>query len=176
VVALVAEGRASTARASALRRSRVPNPTGSVFVQRDGFNERVLGLGLALPLPLPEPIGRTSSGAVAESEALADRAAWLAQSRRRAAHSALGQALVGYETSQKSAQALSPERVARAERMSASLATEVQAGRVPVRDAILYQGPLLELVLGAIDAKKSLCLASLELVRAAGLPLDGGQP
>ena len=176
VVALVAEGRASTARASALRRSRVPNPTLSVFVQRDGFNEQVLGLGLALPLPLPEPLGRTSSGAIAESEALADRAAWLAQSRRRAAHSELGQALVGYDTSQKSAQALSPERAARAQRMSASLATEVQAGRVPVRDAILFQGPLLELVLDAIEAKKSLCLASLELVRAAGLPLDGGQP
>jgi cobalt-zinc-cadmium efflux system outer membrane protein len=176
VVALVAEQRAAKARGSALRRSRVPNPTVSVFVQRDGFNEQVLGVGLALPLTLPEPIGRTSSGAVAESEALAERAAWLAQSRRRAARSELGQAQVGYETTLEAAQAFGAERVARAELMSASLAAEVRAGRVPVRDAILFQGPLLELVLGVVEAKKALCLASLELVRAAGVPLDGGRP
>jgi hypothetical protein len=30
-----------------------------------------------------------------------------------------------------------------------------------------------QLQLGAVAAKKALCLASLEVVRAAGLPLDG---
>jgi outer membrane protein, heavy metal efflux system len=176
VVALLAEGRASAARASALRRSRVPNPTVSVFVQRDGFDESVVGLGLALPLPLPEPIGRTFSGAVAESEALADRSTWLAQSRRRTARSELGQALIVYAAARQAVQAFSTERLTRAELMSASLAAEVRSGRLPVRDAILFQGPLLELLLSAIDARKQLCLASLELLRAAGLPLDGGQP
>ena len=43
-------------RTSVLRRTRVPNPTVSVFAQNDGFNESVYGGGLSFPIPLPPPV------------------------------------------------------------------------------------------------------------------------
>ena len=176
VLALAAEKRAATARASAFRRSRVPNPRVSVIVERDGFNENVLGVGLAFPLPLPQPLGRTAAGEIAENEALAERASLLAEGERRAARAALARALAAYDAALEASRSFSAERVAHAEQTSANLAAEVAAGHVPIRDAIVFQGPLLELQLGAVAARKALCLASLDVVRAAGLRLEGDLP
>ncbi len=176
VLALAAEQRAASARASAFRRSRVPNPRLSVFVERDGFDENVLGVGLAFPLPLPQPIGRTAAGEIAENEALADRAGLLAERERRTGRARLARALAGYDAALEASRTFNSERLAHAEQTSANLAVEVAAGHVPIRDAIVFQGPLLELQLGAVAARKALCLASLEVVRAAGLPLEGEQP
>jgi cobalt-zinc-cadmium efflux system outer membrane protein len=175
VVALAAERRAALLRASALRRSRAPNPTLSVFVQREGFAEDVVGVGLAFPLPLPEPLGRMSSGAIAESEALAKRAAILAEKGRRTARTELAHALAEYEAARAQVSAVDGQRTARAEATLANLTAETQSGRVPVRDVLVLQQPLLELLLGAIEAKKAMCLASIEVVRASGLPLDGSE-
>lgn len=175
ILALAAERRAALLRASALRRSRVPNPTLSVFVQRDGFDESVVGLGLSLPLPLPEPLGRTANGAVAESEALAERAALLSEQGRRAVRLELARAFAEYQAAREALEFFDEPRLARAELTLTSLASEVQAGRMPIRDAIALQQPLLELLLDAVEARKALCLASIDLVRAAGLPLDGGR-
>jgi cobalt-zinc-cadmium efflux system outer membrane protein len=176
VLALSAEKRAFSARASALRRSRVPSPRVSVFLQREGFNEDVVGVGLALPLPLPEPVGRTFSGQIAESEALSERAALLAENARRTRRAQLARAVAIYRAAEEVAHAYSDERVSRAQQASDNLAGEVQAGRVSIRDAIVLQGPLLDVLLGAIEARRALCLASLEVVRAAGVSFEGGAP
>jgi cobalt-zinc-cadmium efflux system outer membrane protein len=172
-LAFVAEKRAFSARASSLRRSRVPNPKLSVFVQREGFNEDVLGVGLSLPLPLPEPVGRTFAGQIAENEAFSERAGFLAENSRRTRRTELSRAIAEYQVANEIARAFSAERAVRAQRALDNLSSEVQAGRVSIRDAVVLQGPLLDLLLGAIEARKSLCLASLELVRAAGLPFEG---
>jgi len=173
VLAFAAERRAFSARASSLRRSRVPNPRVSVFVQREGFNEDVVGVGLSLPLPLPEPVGRTFAGQIAESEALSERAALLAENSRRTRRAELLRAIADYQVAGEIAAAFSAERVARAQQALDNLSSEVQAGRVSIRDAVILQSPLLDLLLGSIEVRKSLCLASLEVVRSAGLPFEG---
>jgi outer membrane protein, heavy metal efflux system len=175
VRAFTAENRAFSARASSLRRSRVPNPRVSVFVQRDGFNEDVVGVGLALPLPFPEPIGRTFAGQIAESEALAQRASLLAENGRRKRRAELLRAIADYQLADQLARAFEPERLLHAQQALDNLSSELQAGRVSIRDAIVLQGPLIELLLGAIEAKKALCLASVEVIRTAGLPFDGAE-
>ena len=172
-LAFVAEKRAFSVRANSLRRSRVPNPRLSVFVQREGFNEDVLGIGLSLPLPLPEPVGRTFAGQIAENEAFSERAALLAENSRRTRRTELSRALVDYQIAREVAQAFSAERAVRAQQTLDNLSSEVQAGRVSIRDAMVLRGPLLDLLLGAIEARKSLCLASLEVVRTAGLAFEG---
>jgi outer membrane protein, heavy metal efflux system len=173
VRAFTAEKRAFSARASSLRRSRVPNPRLSVFVQRDGFNENVVGVGLALPLPLPEPIGRTFAGQIAESEALSQRASLLAENSRRTRRAELLRAIAEYQLTDQLVRAFDAERLAHAQQALDNLASELQAGRVSIRDAIVLQGPLIELLLGAIEAKRALCLASVEVLRTAGLPFEG---
>jgi cobalt-zinc-cadmium efflux system outer membrane protein len=116
-----------------------------------------------------------SSGAIAESEALAKRAAILAEKGRRTARTELAHALAEYEAARAQVSAVDGQRTARAEATLANLTAETQSGRVPVRDVLVLQQPLLELLLGAIEAKKAMCLASIEVVRASGLPLDGSE-
>jgi outer membrane protein, heavy metal efflux system len=174
VLTLEAEQRASNARAGALRRSRVPNPTLSVFIARDGFDERVTGLGLSLPLPLPEPLGRLRAGEIHEQEALATRASLLAAHGRRVARLDYARAVERYLAARETAKAFGQERVDHASTALTNLGAEVEAARIPVREAVLLQEPLLELLLGAVEVELELCAASVEVVRTAGLPFDGG--
>jgi len=171
---LEAKSRAFAAQASAHRRSRLPNPTLSAFAARDGFDENVLGVGLALPLPLPEPVGRMHAGEIAESEARARQAKLLATDSRRRQRAALLSALAGYAAARGTLGLYTPERVERAEATLASLAAEVEAARIGVRDAVIVQEPLLELLLAAVEARKALCLRSVEVERAAGARLEDG--
>ena len=173
--AFEAEGRAFSARARAERRSRVPSPTVSVFAQRDGFDENVLGVGLAFPLPLPEPLGRMHAGEIAESEALARRARLLAAESRRKSGGELRRALAAYEAAREATLLYTRARLERSEATLASLAGQVEAGRISTRDAVVVEEPLFDLLLGAVEARRLLCVASADVARAAGIPLEDGR-
>lgn len=174
VAALEAESRALAARANVERRGRVPSPVVSVFAQRDGFNERVFGAGVTLPLPLPEPVGRLRAGEIAENEALSRRAHLLANNERRATRARLLQALARYEAARQAAATYTSERLQRSEATLASLSTAVEAGRIAIRDALILQEPLLEQLLGDIEARRALCVASAELLLAMNAHLEAG--
>lgn len=169
-------GRAHGFDASALRRSRVPNVTLSIFAQQDGFSERVLGGGIALPIPLPTPIGRTFAGEIAASEALARQAEAAAAGVRRQARLELVTALQAYEAALAQNALYTDERVHQAERSLTSLAQEIQAGRISVSSALIAQQTLIEFLRARVEARLALCMASLELRRAAGLELTGERP
>lgn len=173
--ALEARSRAFSTRAAAQRRGRFPTPTLSAFVERDGFNENVLGLGVAFPLPLPEPVGRMHAGEIAESEALARQTKLLATDSRRRNRALLLQAFAGYRSARDATQLYTSERTERAQATLASLAAEVEAARIGVRDAVILQEPLLDLLIQAVEARRALCLASVELARAAGVVLEDGE-
>lgn len=174
VRALDAERRAREAAASAYGRSRVPNPTLSLFVQNDGFNERVLGAGVSLPIPLPEPLGRLYGGEIAEANALARRAGTEAEHAKRQARLELLSALADYDMRKRQRDAFTDERVSRAEQGIEAITREIQAGRLPVRDALVSQQALVNLLRSNLEARLALCIASIEVARAAGVPLDKG--
>jgi len=167
------ERRAFELQATAYRRARIPNVTVSAFVENDGFNERVIGAGLAVPIPLPSPVGRTYAGEIAENEALARRAGTELERVRRALRLQWLTALQAYEGAQAQAAAFTPERLTRADQGLASIATEIEAGRLSIRDATIAQQALVELLLGAVQARLELCLSSVDLIVAAGLPIAG---
>lgn len=174
VASLEAESRAFAARAKVERRNRVPNPVVSLFAQRDGFNEQVFGAGVTLPLPLPEPVGRLHAGEIAENEALSRRAHLLASNERRAARSRLQQALARYDAARQAVSTYTAERLQRSEATLVSLSAAVEAGRLGIRDALILQEPLLEQLLGAIEARRALCVASAELLLAMNAHLENG--
>jgi len=173
--AFEAEARAFEARADAQRRSRVPNPTVSVFAERDGFYENVLGLGLSMPLPLPEPIGRMHRGEITESEALARRAKLLAAESRRRTQADLLAALASYDAARDAAALFTVERLGRARTTIEHLALDVENARISARDAVILETPLFELLAGAVLAQRELCLASAAVVWAGGLDFEGAR-
>lgn len=166
--------RAYEARADVFRRARVPNVTLQLYAQNDGFNERVLGGGLVVPLPLPRPIGRMYAGEIAESEALARRTEQEAEVSRRALSGSLAAAIAEYRSRREEAGLFTKDRVARAERLLSEIGKEIEAGRLPVRDALVAQQRLIDVLHGWVDTRHALCLASVELAFAAGVPLEAG--
>jgi cobalt-zinc-cadmium efflux system outer membrane protein len=174
VRALEDEAHAERARAEVFRRQRVSSPTVSAFVERDGFSERVLGVGLALPIPLPHPLGQTYSGEIAESEALARAAATRARAAEREATKNASRAVARYDAARRRDALYDRERVARARESLGKMASEIEAGRLAVRDAVVAQEALIELLLAALVAREDLCVASVDLARAAGVPLERG--
>ena len=168
-----AERQSLESRAALYRRSRVPNPSISVFVQNDGFDERVLGVGLSVPIPVPAPVGRTYAGEIAEAAALSRRASSDSERLRREIGLELVTSLRNFESRRREVDALTPQQVERAARDVEALAQEISAGRLNVRDALLAQQALVELLQARLAARQALSLASVDLARAAGLPLDG---
>ncbi len=174
VQALEAEKRALQAKADYYRRARFPNPALSIFVQNDEVNNAVFGVGLSFPLVLPQPVGRTYAGEIRESDALAEKLRTQADQFRRTARQEIVVALQAYEASRQVRALFTGQRLARAIKGLQTIATEIEGGRLAVKDAIVAQQSFLDLLRGAIAARKDLGLASVALARAAGAPLERG--
>lgn len=173
LLALEEQLRAAERRVVLLQRERVPNPTVSLFAQNDGFEERVLGIGLSIPVPLPQPLGRTGAGQIDEAKALAGRARAESERIRRELQAELTAATADFAAASKTRQLYPLERVRQATARLDSIAAQVKAARLPVRDALLGQQALVEQLKAEIDAREALCLASVRLARAAGTSLEG---
>jgi cobalt-zinc-cadmium efflux system outer membrane protein len=85
-------------------------------------------------------------------------------------------ALETYNSRAAEVQAFTLERVTRAHETLRSLGEEVEAGRLSVRDALVAQQALVELLQADIAARRAWCLSSVELARAAGVSLEGETP
>lgn len=173
VKSILADERAAALRAETFRRARIPSLTLQVFAQNDGFNERVLGGGVSLPLPLPEPVGRRFSGEIAELDALSRETAARAEVATRELSSELARAVVEFRSRRAELALYSRERVARAEQLLGEIGREIETGRLPARDALVAQQQLIEVLRGYVDARRALCLASVDLALAAGVALEG---
>jgi cobalt-zinc-cadmium efflux system outer membrane protein len=172
VLAAGADQRTFELHARTLERKRIPNPTFSLFLQSDGFNETVRGVGVAVPIPLPGNIGHTNVGEIAEARALADRAGNDRERLARDARLAIVTQVATYRSLQSEIEAFTPERLQRARRTLGAIADEVRAGRLAVRDAVLAQQTLVELLRNYVATRRSLCITSVQLVRAAGASLE----
>ena len=69
---------------------------------------------------------------------------------------------------------MTPERRRRAEDRLEELQAEIEAGRLGVREVLVAQQTLIELLQTDLAERRALCLASVELARALGVPLEGG--
>ncbi len=174
IEALDAERRAARARADLSRRSRIPNVTLSVFAAREGFGERVLGAGIAIPLPLPHPLATPETGQIAEAEAVGRRAGVESNRLSRDIRLRLVTGIRTYESRKSELDVFAPERRARAERTLDDVREQIAARRIGVRDALLIQQSLLDLLRAHIEARLGLCQASVDLGRASGFAFERG--
>ena len=174
VRALAALSHAYASQADYYRRARFPNLTLSVFAENDEVNQPIVGFGLALPIVFPQPVGRTYEGEILESESLSRKLATDAEERRREARREIAIARQAYDASMQSRNLYSAERVARAQKSLESIATEIEAGRLLIRDAIVAQQTFVEMLRASIEARRAACVASVALAKAAGVALERG--
>ncbi len=172
VQTLEASGRAFSARVSLLRRSRIPNPTLGVFIQDDGFHERVIGAQISIPIPLPHPVGRTNAGEIAEAEASARRASTDVERTSRDIELKLSNARASFAAAKAQQQIYTTERIDRTNQSLQAIASEIEAGRLSIRDVIMAQTTLIDVLRTALETKKNFAKASVELAIAAGYPLE----
>ena len=152
-----------------LRRARVPNVTLSAFAQSDGFDELVFGGGLAMGLPLPAPLGPSRRGEIREAQArVAQSEAELERVRRRVQQE-VWQAAAAHRAQMEALALLTPAVVAQARMDLRALAQAVGARQLSLREALLSQRTLIELLQAQLHAQRGLLLSRVELLRATGL-------
>jgi cobalt-zinc-cadmium efflux system outer membrane protein len=159
-----------------VQRSRAPNLTLSLYAQRDGQGERVLGGGVSLPLPLPAPLGPSRRGEIEEASAQIELAGTTLAGVRRRVRLEVAQAVAG-ERAQEAAVALfPPPLITRAEQDLRALAQAVATQRLLLREALLAQRSLIELLQAHVRAQLALALARVERQRAGGRLLAEALP
>lgn len=173
VAVAVAERQAQESRLALYERLRIPNPTISVFLRKDWIGERTAGIGLGFPIPLPAPLGRTNAGEIAEAKSLARRSEVDVEQLRRRVRLEVLTALEVVTSTKRQMELYRPEQVRLTEETLRSIAEEVAARRLPVREALLTQQGLIDFLFGSVEAKRSLCVASVELARVAAMSLEG---
>lgn len=170
------EVRIREAQWALLRRARVPNVGLSFMAQSDGFSERVLGGGVSLPLPLPEPIGPSRGGDIAAAATGVAQAQAGVGVRARQVELEVRRAQASLAAAKRSLAEVPAELIARAQTDLWAIAEAIRGGRVALREALLWQRGLLELLQLHLRARRELALSRIELRRALGVPLLPNRP
>jgi len=150
-----------------IRRQRVPNPSVSLIVQRDGFAETVLGAGISLPLPVPL-LGRNAKGRVAEARAREREAALERDAVARGVQLEVDVALEELRARRSIVALYEDDILTRARADLDAISIALEAGHLDVRAALLAQQQLIEFLEADIEARHALCSASVAAVRALG--------
>ncbi len=151
------------------RRALVPNMGVSLFVQRDGFAELVLGAGVSLPLPLPGPVGPLAKSRVAEARAQERAAASQRDAVERGVRLEIDVARAELRARRAFVDLYHDDALTRARRDLDALADALATGSIDVRSALLAQHQLIEFLDADVDARLELCRAAVEAARALGL-------
>jgi cobalt-zinc-cadmium efflux system outer membrane protein len=156
------------------RRERIPRVTLSAFAQNDGFDERVLGAGISIPLPLPTPVGHTGAGEIAETLARLRAADSSLELVRRRVRLEVAQAVANLRAREAALGLFRGDLLARARRDLVALGEAMTSRQLSLREALVAQRSLIELLASDIEARLAHAEAWVELRRVAGLPLSGG--
>jgi len=174
VAVLIAERQAQEQRVKLFQRLRIPNPTFSVFARRDWIGERAVGIGISFPIPFPAPLGRTYAGEIAETTALTRRTDIQTESMQRAIRLEIIKAAEVVSARKRQLELYTPEQIQKTGSAVDAIAEELVAKRLPVREALIAQQGLIEVLSGYVEARRALCFATVDLARAAGIELERG--
>jgi cobalt-zinc-cadmium efflux system outer membrane protein len=158
-------------RLALVRRERVPNVTLSAFAERGEINDRILGIGLSVPIPLPSPVGRTRAGEIAETLAQIRAAESSVELVRRRVRLEVARASSALRARRGAAGLFASDLLARARTDLSSLREAIASRQLSLREGLLWQRSLIELLQADIEARLGRALAWVELRRVVGIPL-----
>ena len=175
VAAAEQERSVRSARVGLLRRQRVPNPTLSLLAQGDGFNERVLGGGISLPLFLPAPLGPSRAGEISAALAQVEQADTTLEQVRRRVRMEVIRAVQAEQAYARELQLFPSDLTERAESDLQAIGQALSARQLAIREALLSQRSLIDLLQARIRSRLAFALARVERMRAVGQPIAGGK-
>ena len=159
-------------RLSLVRRERVPNLTVSAFAERGEIDDRILGFGLSVPLPLPAPVGRSRAGEIAETLAQLRAAESSTERVRRRVRLEVARALSVLRARQAAVGLFEASLLERARADLSALREAIAARQLSVREGLLWQRSLVDLLQSDIEVRLARALAWVELRRVVGLSLS----
>ena len=162
------EQRVAEREISLLRRTRAPNPTIGLFTGLNVLGEQELGGTLSLPIPLPAPIGRTNAGPIAEARARSDQAQLEIEQLRRRIRLEVEQAVASERARAMALTRFSPQLLRQAHDDLQALREGISSRQLSVRDALVAQRTLIELLVADVDARVGYAQAWVQLQRATG--------
>jgi outer membrane protein, heavy metal efflux system len=172
VAASEMEQRVREHRITTLQRERIPNVTLSVFAQQ-GALEQTVGAGLSIPIPLPAPIGHTRAGELAEARGQLEQAKASSESVRRRVSVEVAQAVAERDARREVLKLFPHDLLERARGDLREIGVGLSSRQLSIREALLAQRSLIELLQADIGARAGSALAWVEVNRAVGLPFPG---
>ncbi len=173
VAAAETESRVLEHQLSLLQRERIPNLTLSMYASQDSTTERVIGGGLSFPLTLPAPLGQSRAGQIAETLARIEQAKTDVALIQRRVRQEVNTAVADEKMTSKALARFRVDQVERAQRDLTALGEALTARQMTMREALLAQRSLIELLQSHLATRLAQALTRLELIRAAGLPFTG---
>jgi cobalt-zinc-cadmium efflux system outer membrane protein len=165
------ERRVLTHRLSLTQRERIPNVTISAFAERGEIDDRILGIGLSIPVPLPGPLGPSRAGEIAETRAQIRAAeSAVAEVRRRVLSQAMD-AFAKHQARQAAVRLFPADLLTKARTDLTAIREALRARQLGLREAVVWQRSLVELLQADIEARLAARLADIELRRVAGVLL-----
>jgi len=156
-----------------IRRQRVPNPTFSIYRQRDELRDRIFGGGISIAIPLPAPLGQDSAGEIEETIARIAQAKSNVELVKRNVRIEATRAYEDWQTSSEALTLFQPELVSRANDDLDLIREAIGSRQLSLREALLAQRSLVDLLLADIEARLNYSRAWANLMRVGGYPVPG---
>jgi outer membrane protein, heavy metal efflux system len=153
-------------RVELLKRESIPNLTVSAYLQRDGFNENVMGARASIPLR----VWRDNSGEVLESEARKEQAMTNLEVNQHTIKFEVIRAVTNYNSLREEIKNYPQELMKKVDEDLLSIKKALGTGQMNIRDALVAQNSLVSLKLSYIQSQSDYDLAKVELIRAIGFP------
>ena len=146
---------------------KIPNPIFSAYVQKDGFNENVVGGRISLPLR----VWRDQSGEIHEGKYRLEQAKSIAEVNRHTISLEILKAYSDYESLKYELDSYSPELIKKIETNMEFLKKALLLGQVNLKEALILQQSFLNVKINLLGTRLQYALAGIELLRASGEPI-----
>ncbi|MBK6605575.1 MAG: TolC family protein [Leptospiraceae bacterium] len=163
----VLDVRTAQKRIDLLRRESIPNLTVSAYLQRDGFNENVMGARASIPLR----VWRDNSGEIVESEARKEQAMTNLEVNQHTIKFEVIRAVTNFNSLREETKNYPQELMKRVDEDLLSIKKALSTGQMNIRDALVAQNSLVTLKLSYIQSQSDYDLSKIELLRSVGFPL-----
>ncbi len=154
-------------RLDLLYKEKIPNPIFSAYMQKDGFNENVIGGRVSLPLR----IWRDQSGEVQEGKYRIEQSKSIAEVNRHTISLEVLKAYSDYESLQNELESYSPMLMKKVEINIEFLKKALMQGQVNLKEALILQQSFLNLKVNFLGTRLQYALSGIELLRASGVPM-----